>query len=177
MNFDSALYFYQEPIKAGKLSIASIHAIRAISHLKSVEGSHNHAVKDLESVLPLIKYMPPQHYYDFLNSYAVELSEVGRIEEAENISRLTIASPFAPYYPEWQSTYSEIRSSRKRPRYVQIKTNPVQETSNQQTAPEIYEPDIESDTNLLMFRGRKPLYSQVPHYSPIDAAGDQFTAQ
>ena len=28
-----------------------------------------------------------------------------------------------------------------------------------------------------MFRGRKPLYSQEPHYSPVDAAGDQFTAQ
>ncbi len=177
LNFDSALYFYQEPIKAGKLSIASIHAIRAISHLKSIEGSHNQAVKDLESVLPLIKHMPPQHYYDFLNSYAVELGEVGRMDEAENVSRLTIASPFAPYYPEWQSTFSEIKASRKRPRYVQIKANPVQEISDQETDLEIYEPEIEPDSNLLMFRGQKPLYSQVPHYSPIDTAGDQFTAQ
>jgi tetratricopeptide (TPR) repeat protein len=112
-DFDSALYFYQEPLRAGKLSIASIHAIRAMSHLKSIEGSHHHAVKDLESVLPLIRHARPHAYFDFLNSYAVELGEVGRMDEAENVSRVTIASPFAPYYPEWQSTFSEIRSKRK----------------------------------------------------------------
>ena len=175
-DFDSALYFYQEPLKTGKVSMASIHAIRAISHLKSIQGSHAHAVKDLESILPLIKYSPARDYFDFLNSYAVELGEVGRMGEAENVSRITIASPFSPYYPEWQSTYSEIRSSRKRPRYVQIKAT-IEQASNQETALEIYEPEIEPDTNLLMFRGRKPLYSQEPHYSPVDAAGDQFTAQ
>jgi hypothetical protein len=144
--------------------------------LKASDGSHDHAIKDLESVLPIIKHVPPHTYFDFLNSYAVELGEVGRIDEAENVSRVTIASPFAPYYPEWRSTYSEIRSNRKRPRYVQIKAKPDQEISNQQTGLEIYEPEIEPDTNLLMFRGRKPLYSQVPHYSHIEAAGDQFTA-
>jgi tetratricopeptide (TPR) repeat protein len=113
MDFDSALYFYREPVKSGKLSAASIHAIRAISHLKSIEGSHQHAVKDLESVLPLIKHAPPHAYFDFLNSYAVELGEVGRMDEAESVSSLTVASPFAPYYPEWQSTFSEIRSKHK----------------------------------------------------------------
>ncbi len=174
MDFDSALYFYQEPIKAGKLSMASIHAIRAISHLKSIEGSHTHAVKDLESVLPLIKHMQPHTYFDFLNSYAVELGEVGRMDEAENVSRLTIASPFAPYYPEWQSTYSEIVSTRKRPRYVQVKAKAERQPSRQQ-ALEIYEPDIEPDTNLLPFRKRDPLNPQPHLYSHIEATGNQYT--
>ncbi len=176
-DFDSALHFFQETIKREKLSTESIQAIRGISILKSIEGSHAHAVKDLESILPLIKYAPARTYFDFLNSYAVELGEVGRMEEAENVSRITIASPFAPYYPEWQSTFSEIKASRKRPRYVQIKAKPDQEISDQETAVEIYEPDIEPDTNLLMFRGRKPLYSQVPQYSCVEAAGNLFTAQ
>ena len=173
MDFDSALRFYQEPIKAGKLSMASIHAIRAISHLKSIEGSHDHAVKDLESVLPLIKHMQPHTYFDFLNSYAVELGEVGRMDEAENVSRVTIASPFAPYYPEWQSTYSEIRSTRK-PRFAIIVSRPRYKPERQpsrQQALEIYEPD----TNLLPFRKRDPLNPQPHLYSHIEATGNQYT--
>jgi tetratricopeptide (TPR) repeat protein len=174
--FDSALYYFKEALKVSGFNIASLETIRGMAVLKAVDGSHDHAIKDLESVLPIIKHVPPHTYFDFLNSYAVELGEVGRNNEAEDVSRLTIASPFAPYYPEWQSTYSEIRSSRKRPRYVQVKAK-AEQPSNQQTALEIYEPDIEPDTNLLMFRGRKPMYSQAPHYSHIEAAGDQFTAQ
>ncbi|HST19791.1 MAG TPA: hypothetical protein VLR90_01630, partial [Blastocatellia bacterium] len=107
-DFDSALYFYQETIKAGKLSAASLQAIRGTSTIRAIEGSHAQAVKELENALPLIKYAPAQTYFDILNSYSVELGEVGRTDEAEHVSRLTIASPFAPYYPEWQSTFSEI---------------------------------------------------------------------
>jgi tetratricopeptide (TPR) repeat protein len=108
-DFDSALRFYREPIKAGKLSAASIHAIRAISHLKSIEGSHHHAIKDLEGILPLLKYAPPYVYFDTLNSYAVELGEVGRLHEARNVSRIVVASPFAPAYPEWRETAEDLR--------------------------------------------------------------------
>ena len=78
-----------------------------------MEGNHQHAVKDLESTLPLIQHAPAHIHFDILNSYAVELGEAGRIQEAKNVSRITIASPFAPYYSEWQSTFSEIRSKRR----------------------------------------------------------------
>ncbi len=166
-------YWLKESLKAHPL----IEGYRGIAVLKSREGFHTSALKDLENLIPLIKHVEPLEYCDFLNSYAVELNEAGRLDEAENVSRITIASPFAPYYPEWRSTYSEIRSKRKRPRHVQVKAKPDQEISNQQTALEIYEPDIEPDTNLLMFRGRKPLYPQAPHYSCVEAAGNQFTAQ
>src|SRR5207302_5183093 len=94
-DFDSAFCYYQETIKAGKLSVAGLHAIKAISVLKAMEGSHTQAVKDLESILPVIKYAPPHIHLDILNSYAVELSEVGRKDEARNIMRLVLASPFA----------------------------------------------------------------------------------
>ena len=97
-DFDTALYFYRETIKAGKLSAATLQAIKTINVVKAIEGSHEHAVKGLEALLPLIKYAPAHLYFDVLNSYAVELGEVGRLDEAENISSLTIASPFAPYY-------------------------------------------------------------------------------
>ena len=177
MDFDSALCFYQETIKAGKLSIASLHAIKAISVLKSIEGSHTHAIKDIESVLPLIKYAPPHIHFDILNSYAVELSEVGRTDEAEKVSRITIASSFAPYYPEWQATYSEIRSTRKR-RFAIVVSRPQYKAERQppnQQALEIYEPDIEPDTNLLPFRKRDPLNPQPHLYSHIETTGNQYT--
>jgi tetratricopeptide (TPR) repeat protein len=108
-DFDSALYFYQETIKTGKLSAASFQAIRGTSAIKSIEGSHAHAVRDLEAILPLIKYAPAQTYFDVLNSYAVEIGEVGRTSEARNISRIVINSPFAFAYPEWQGTANDLR--------------------------------------------------------------------
>ena len=108
-DFDSALRFYRETIKAGRLSAASFQAIRGISTIKSIEGSHAHAVRDLEAILPLIKYAPAQTCFDVFNSYAVELGETGRIYEARNISRIVLASPFTFAYPEWQETANDLK--------------------------------------------------------------------
>jgi tetratricopeptide (TPR) repeat protein len=176
-NNEVAMYFYNEALKASPTVSEYIDLSKAIAVLKSQEGFHKSAIRDLEKLLPITRHAEPLIYTLFLNTYAIELSLAGRLDEAENASVIAASSPFGPYYPEVQETLFDIRSTRKRPRYIQIKANPVQEISDQETALEIYEPDIEPDTNLLMFRGRKPLYSQEPHYSPVDAAGDQFTAQ
>ena len=109
MDFDSALFFYRETIKVGKLSEATIQAIKTINVMKALEGSHAQAVKGLETILPLIKYAPAHVYFDVLNSYALELAEVGRKDEARNIMRVVVASPFAFAYPEWQDTAKELR--------------------------------------------------------------------
>ncbi|MFP5265657.1 MAG: hypothetical protein ACLGJB_27555 [Blastocatellia bacterium] len=112
--YDAALYFYNETIKATPLSSSSIHAARTIAVLKGMEGRHNAAVKDLENYYPLIKYAAPHVYFDYLNSYAVELGAVGRIDEARNVSRIVLASPFAPAYPEWQDTHADLNLKQKR---------------------------------------------------------------
>jgi tetratricopeptide (TPR) repeat protein len=112
-DFDSSLYFYYEGLKTGKLSAAGLHAIRAISVLKAIEGNHAQAVKDLESILPVIKYAPAHIYFDILNSYAVELGEVGRKHEARNIIRVVLASPFARVYPEWRETAEELKPANR----------------------------------------------------------------
>jgi tetratricopeptide (TPR) repeat protein len=112
-DFESALSYYYETIKAGRLSAASLHAIKAIGVIKAMEGSHPQAVKDLESILPVIKYAPAHICFDILNSYAVELGEVGRKDEAHNIMRVVLASPFARVYPEWRETAQELKSSRR----------------------------------------------------------------
>lgn len=86
-----------------------MEAIRGMALLNSIEGSHARAVKDIESILPIIKHAPAHTYFDVLNSYAVEVGEVGRKEEARNVSRIVLASPFAPAYPEWKETARDLK--------------------------------------------------------------------
>ena len=62
-----------------------------------------------------MKYAEPHVYYDCLNSYAVELAEAGRRQEARNVIRHVLASPFAFAYPEWRETGDELDLGRNRP--------------------------------------------------------------
>ena len=112
-NRDLEMYYYLETIKAGKISVATVEALRGIAIYKAIEGYHDKAVKDLEGILPIIKFVPTHIYYDYLNSYAVELGEVGRKSEARNISRIVLSSPFAYAYPEWQDTANDLRGSQR----------------------------------------------------------------
>ena len=110
-DFDSALYYFKETLKMGKVSIASIEAIRGMALLNAIEGCHTQAIKNIESILPIIKHAPAHTYFDILNSYAVELGETGRKQEARNISQIVQASPFAYAYPEWQQTAEDLKGA------------------------------------------------------------------
>jgi len=93
-----------------------VEAQRAISIVKSIAGDHQAALTDLEKLLPLAAQLGKQHptvYYDTLNSLAVELGEVGRIDEAAGALSLALASPFASAYPEWQATRAELIERRR----------------------------------------------------------------
>lgn len=107
-------------MKSEGLGLSGLQAMRGIAVLKSTEGFHESAVKDLETILPIIRFAPLNIYLDFLNSYAVDLSAVGRLHEATNVSSLVVASPLSARYPEWQETLSEIRSKQKRRSTVAI---------------------------------------------------------
>ena len=85
-----------------------LKAVRSVTILKSLEGNHQQALKDLEEIYPLIKYASPIVRYQYLNSYAVELGEVGRIEEALKVCQITLASPYAIAYPEWRETEQDL---------------------------------------------------------------------
>jgi hypothetical protein len=91
---------------------------RNIAVLKSIDGDHRGAFSDLEKLLPLARVVgrwQPYLFYEHLNSLAVELCEVARIEEARNVSRIVLASPFAHAYPEWRETSDEIELRGWRP--------------------------------------------------------------
>ncbi|MFP5264556.1 MAG: hypothetical protein ACLGJB_21935 [Blastocatellia bacterium] len=106
---DAAMYFYLEALKSFPTASEYIHVSRAIAVLKAQEGFHNSALKDLEGLIPMLRYAEPLVCYDVLNSYAAQLSEAKRKDEARKVSKLVVASPFAFAYPEWQETARELR--------------------------------------------------------------------
>jgi hypothetical protein len=74
-------------------------------------GDHKGALNDLEQILPIALAASKQNTFrvpHLLNAYAIELAEVGRLEEAKNISRRALASPYARVYPEWHETARDI---------------------------------------------------------------------
>jgi len=92
-------------------------ANRNISIMRSLAGDHKGAIDLLESSFPLVRVLAPhypQEYYSYLNSLAVELGEVGRVDEAERICAVTAASPYVGAYPELIQTRDEI--ALKKPR-------------------------------------------------------------
>jgi AraC-like DNA-binding protein len=113
-NPERALCFYTEGLRTSPAISAYIGLARAIAVLKAQEGFHKSALRDMENLIPLIDDAEPRLYFDFLNSYAVELIEAGRFREAEPVAALAVSSHFGPYYPEWRETLSDVRSRRKR---------------------------------------------------------------
>ncbi len=91
--------------------LATVRTQKDVAVIKSLEGNHRDSVGLLEQLFPLAHAMrgaQPHVYYDYLNGLAMELCEVGRLEEARNASQIVLASPFAPAYPEWHETREEI---------------------------------------------------------------------
>lgn len=121
-DFQSALSLYSEAGRAAKylkrldpITIIGLQA--AQSFLKSLDGNHRGALSQLESMLPFVRMISSEYpflWYQHLNSLAIELSEVGRIEEAQNICRVVVASPYVKAYPEWHETLDDIEVRRYR---------------------------------------------------------------
>ncbi|HXU36432.1 MAG TPA: hypothetical protein VN937_08720 [Blastocatellia bacterium] len=109
-----------------------------VAVINSEEGNHVGAVRLLEGLFPLARTMgrwQPHIYYDYMNSLAVELCEVGRLEEARNICQIVLASPLAPAYPEWRETNDEITlRSRRASRSVVAISQWNPESENQVTS-------------------------------------------
>jgi tetratricopeptide (TPR) repeat protein len=113
-DFDSALPLYQEACHIAASNewcdpLTTITASQNIAVLKSMNGDHRAALADLEKLFPIVRAVPePYKFYHYLNSLAVELGEVGRIEEAQNMSKIVLASPYAFAYPEWRETGQDL---------------------------------------------------------------------
>ena len=115
-DFQSALQLYRD---VGRFSSrdgvynapVSVSLQLNIAIIRSIGGNHSEALALLENVRPLaqsIRLLRPHIYYSYLNSLAVELGAVGRLEEAERASSLVLRTPLAAAYPEWQETKEEL---------------------------------------------------------------------
>jgi tetratricopeptide (TPR) repeat protein len=114
---DAALPFYiMAGSDAAKVDLATlVESQRMTAVIRSIHGDHKQALADLESLFSPIRAISryfPVLYYELLNSLAVELSEVGRLAEAEAALSIALASSFASAYPEWTETRDEILAKR-----------------------------------------------------------------
>ena len=190
-DFHSALPLY---VEAGRTAtdrewrdpFTSATTQRMIAILKSTDGNHRGALADLERMSPLVcevRRSEPYIYYEHLNSLAMELGAVGRLEEAKNVSRIVIASPFAPAYPEWRETSDEIelrgwRPSRSTVAVTQIApvTQETAEIKNLVTLPTAWrdspapEPTAESQppARVIKFPSRTPSMSEQNDKEQLD---------
>ena len=139
----SALPLYCEAARFNSQSglrdpYVTVHTQKMAAVITSENGNHHDAVTLLENLFPLAHHMrssQPHVYYDYLNSLAVELCEVGRLKEASDISNLALASPFAAAYPEWRETSDEIAlKSRRASRSVVAFSNPASESERENTS-------------------------------------------
>lgn len=139
-NPESALYFYTEALKPNPTISDFIKASTGIATIKSTEGYHRAALRDLEKLIPLLKYSEPLTYFQMVNSYAMELIEDNRLSEAQTTALVAASSPLGPFYPEWQETLSEVRSKRKRRSTVVFSREQIEHE---------YEGEIEVDENVI----------------------------
>lgn len=116
-DFDTALSYHfaaaRVAIDRDLLTFAASQKMIAVVH--SIYGDHQQALADLERLFPIVRAVAkycPAFYYEFLNSYAVELGEVGRLTEAQNVCAVTLTSPFAAAYPEFAQTRDELAAKR-----------------------------------------------------------------
>ncbi|HZM87675.1 MAG TPA: hypothetical protein VFF31_14230, partial [Blastocatellia bacterium] len=120
-DYELALKVYSKAARCagenGRLASASVFAQKNIATIHGLKGDHQRAVAELERLTPFVRAIGPIHphvYYDYLNSLAVELANVGRLEEAAGTARIAISSPFSAAYPEWKETYNEIALKQRR---------------------------------------------------------------
>ena len=117
---DEALRFQLEVLRVA--SGKNAHGLQTmlmayfeIAIVSSLAGDHNGALSQFEKLSPIVNYIArqnPFYFYYFHNSVAVELGELGCIEEAEAACKIALASPFTPAYPEWRETPKELKAKR-----------------------------------------------------------------
>ncbi|HKV38629.1 MAG TPA: hypothetical protein VJX67_05415 [Blastocatellia bacterium] len=97
--------------------LTEAQALRMLAVIRSIDGDHNGALTDLERLLPFMHRLAhhyPSDYYDYLNSLAIELGEIGRIEEANRAIDIILASPLASRFPHWLDTKLELATKPRR---------------------------------------------------------------
>ena len=174
-DYRNALSLYREAARFAYCNrlydaYATLGTQKMVAVLSSSDGDHDGALVLLEQLLPLARTVRRSHphvYYDYMNSLAVELCEVGRLEEAAGISRIVLSSPFAPAYAEWHETSNDIASKGRRLSRATIAfSQRVTESGNKShktAAAEAARPAAEAAGNLITLPvGRRDFRAPAP---------------
>ena len=147
------------------MTIYTVNRMTAV--IRGMGDDHRGAVADLETMVPLARTAgsrQPYVYYDYLNTLAVELGEVGRIEQARRASEIAIASPFARVYPEWRKTFQDIEAkSQRSSRSIIGVRQPISETDEYRRYLSLKKTD-----NLLRLPAPEPRAPAGPADCPQD---------
>ena len=126
-DYASAARYYSEALKYAYNPSLITQASRGVALLKAKEGNNRQALKELEAIWPVVRLADLHVYHQYLNSFAVELGEAGRIDEAQDICKVLLASPFAFAYPEWRETSDDIAFRGYKSRSAVCVIQPVRE--------------------------------------------------
>lgn len=108
-NHREAQGYYNEAARLSDDPLIRLHTAEMTAQIQSLDGNHKDALQGLVATLGLAQKDSP-HYFNHLNSLAVELNKLGRHSEALRVLQPCLASPYLSLYPEWQETAVEIPS-------------------------------------------------------------------
>lgn len=159
-DYETELKYLTDSLKFASGLNAHIELVKGIAVVKAKEGYHDLALKDLESLVPLLRFAKPRTRSDCLNSLAVEYGEVGRIEEARNVCRIVLASPYSIAYPEWRETGNEVALRGYKSRSVITFKQQKSDTPKSENVFRLPEPKI-TDTPMKSESGPAPVLSYM----------------
>jgi hypothetical protein len=84
---------------------------KELAIIQSIDGDHQGALTTLDQAFPLVRLISPSLpvvYYEHLNSLSVEYPYVGNADLARRLIQISIKSPYADRYGEWEETRLEI---------------------------------------------------------------------
>lgn len=151
-NFETAIGLYIEAQRAAEKTdgdlLTLMESQRMIGAIWNIQGDHDIALKSLESLDPLVDHVAKIHpaiRYDYLNSRAVRLMGLNRLDEAEQLNRITLASPLPKEFFPFHETRDEIREKREAAAatvYVNVAPVPRPEAVLTEQIPDAYRPSI-----------------------------------
>src|SRR5262249_22603542 len=116
------------------------------------ENDHRGALIILERSLPVARFLSrwqPSVYYEHLNSLAVELAEVGRLEEAQRCIAIPLGSSVARFSKDWLDTEADIKARIKKASRskVSIGVASAEAAPQEETATAGANPDLQHSLN------------------------------
>ena len=168
-DYELAIKLYSDAARraseGGRLDPATVlFTQKNIAMIHGLKGDHRRAVADFERLAPFVRaigHIHPHVYYDYVNSLAVELGNVGRLEEAARASRIAVSSPFSGVYPEWRQTFDEIALKRRRASHSAVAVRqPIAETPQIETSA--------SRSHNLVRLPQAPVTSETPDRNPYE---------